>query len=193
MTEGETVDKLWKDLQPEEEAGSTAAMGGNKSRSAASRSKNKKKGGSSSNAAAAALAAVAAAPPAEKEKEEDDQSQEFNEDDDEFLNEDSSDEQPSDENDEDLNSEDDNDEKEARRYTLQLRDVVRPLEAWGVNLTGKFGTRTGLFDMEAEEDLELLRKKRLGREIRQQQREAEYTGPDGAGGVFGTVSSSSDR
>jgi hypothetical protein len=42
--------------------------------------------------------------------------------------------------DDDLSDEDeDEDDDDDTRLTLQLRDIVRPLEAWGVSLTGKVG------------------------------------------------------
>ncbi len=51
---------------------------------------------------------------------------------------DQSNDEDSDEDDDDEDDEDDDDDK----LTLQLRDIVRPLEAWGVSLTGKAGIST---------------------------------------------------
>jgi len=47
-------------------------------------------------------------------------------------------------NDDDSDEDDDNDDDDDddSKLTLQLRDVVRPLEAWGVSLTGKVGLST---------------------------------------------------
>ena len=51
-------------------------------------------------------------------------------------NDDNGDDQSIDDDDDDDGDSDDEDEN---KLTLQLRDVVRPLEAWGVSLTGKIG------------------------------------------------------
>jgi len=52
-------------------------------------------------------------------------------------------------------SDDDEDDDEESRYALLLRDVQRPLSAWGVTLTGKIGLGTIDTDVPEEEDDEV--------------------------------------